>query len=44
MGLLTQKAGLPWAVALLVVLAESLGAVALAAGLLSRPPPPASPR
>lgn len=33
---LTGQAGLPWIVALLVVLAESIGAVLLALGLLSR--------
>lgn len=36
MGYLTEGAGLPYPVALTVVLAESLGAVALAFGLLSR--------
>lgn len=36
MDYLTGSAGLPWIVALAVVLAESLGALALAAGFLSR--------
>ncbi|MFN7976869.1 MAG: DoxX family protein [Vicinamibacterales bacterium] len=36
MGFLTGTVGLPWAVAALVVLAESLGAAALVTGLLSR--------
>lgn len=36
MGFLTGQVGLPWIVALTVILAESVGALALAAGLLSR--------
>jgi uncharacterized membrane protein YphA (DoxX/SURF4 family) len=36
MELLTAGVGLPWFVAVVVVLAESVGALALAAGLLSR--------
>jgi putative oxidoreductase len=36
MGYLTSAVGLPWVVALLVVLIESLGAVALAAGFMGR--------
>jgi putative oxidoreductase len=36
MAFLTGAAGLPWIVALLVILAESLGALALALGLLGR--------
>lgn len=36
MGYLTGTVGLPWAIAVLVVLAESLGAAALVAGLFSR--------
>lgn len=36
MGYLTSQAGLPWLVAFVVILAESVGALALAAGLLSR--------
>lgn len=36
MGFLTGTVGLPWAIAVLVVLAESLGAAALVAGLFSR--------
>lgn len=36
MGFLTGTVGLPWAIAVLVVLAESLGAAALVTGLFSR--------
>lgn len=36
MGFLTGMVGLPWAIAVLVVLAESLGAAALVVGLFSR--------
>lgn len=36
MGFLTGQAGLPWIVALTVILAESVGALALAAGFLGR--------
>lgn len=36
MGFLTGQAGLPWTLALLVILAESVGALALVAGLLGR--------
>jgi putative oxidoreductase len=36
MGFLTGAAGLPWLVALTVILAESVGALALLAGLFSR--------
>lgn len=36
MGYLTSQVGLPWVVAFVVILAESVGALALAAGLLSR--------
>jgi putative oxidoreductase len=36
MGFFTQKLGLPWLVAFLVIIGESIGAVALAAGLLTR--------
>lgn len=36
MGFLTGQAGLPWIVALVVILAESVGALALAAGFLGR--------
>jgi putative oxidoreductase len=36
MGFLTEAAGLPWLVALVVVLAESVGALALIAGAASR--------
>ena len=32
----TQQAGLPWLVAFLVIIGESFGALALAAGLLTR--------
>lgn len=36
MGFLTAQVGLPWIVAFLVIVAESVGALALAAGFLSR--------
>ena len=36
MGFFTQKMGLPWLIALLVIIGESLGSVALLAGLLTR--------
>lgn len=36
MGYLTSQVGLPWLLAFVVILAESVGALALAAGLLSR--------
>ena len=36
MGFFTQQMGLPWLVALLVIIGESLGSLALAAGLLTR--------
>jgi putative oxidoreductase len=36
MGFLTAQIGLPWIVAFLVIVAESVGALALAAGFLSR--------
>lgn len=36
MGYFTSQLGMPWIVALLVILAESAGAVALAAGFLTR--------
>lgn len=36
MGFFTQQMGLPWIVAFLVIIGESLGSLALAAGLLTR--------
>ncbi len=36
MGFFTQQMGLPWLVAFLVIIGESLGSAALAAGLLTR--------
>jgi putative oxidoreductase len=36
MGFFTQQMGLPWIVAVLVIIGESLGSLALAAGLLTR--------
>ena len=36
MGFFTQKMGLPWIVAFLVIIAESFGSLALLAGLLTR--------
>ncbi len=36
MGFFTRKMGLPWLVAFLVIIGESLGALALIAGLLTR--------
>ncbi len=36
MGFFTQQMGLPWLVAFLVIIGESLGSVALVAGLLTR--------
>lgn len=36
MGFLTTQAGLPWLVAFLVIMAESVGAVALALGFMTR--------
>ena len=36
MGFFTQQMGLPWLVAFLVIIAESIGSVALVAGLLTR--------
>lgn len=36
MGFFTQKMGLPWLIALLVVLGESFGSLALVAGVLTR--------
>jgi putative oxidoreductase len=36
MGFFTQQMGMPWLVALLVIIGESLGSLALAAGLLTR--------
>lgn len=36
LGFFTQQMGLPWIVAFLVIIGESLGSVALAAGLLTR--------
>ena len=36
MGLFTQKLGLPWIIALLVIIGESFGSIALLAGFLTR--------
>ena len=36
MGFFTQKMGLPWLIALLVIIGESFGSVALLAGFLTR--------
>ena len=36
MGFFTQKMGIPWLIALLVIIGESFGSVALLAGLLTR--------
>ena len=36
MGFITQKMGLPWIVAFLVIIGESFGSLALVAGLLTR--------
>lgn len=36
MGFFTQKMGLPWVIAFLVIIGESLGSAALVAGLLTR--------
>ena len=36
LGFFTQQMGLPWIVAVLVIIGESLGSLALAAGLLTR--------
>lgn len=36
MGLFTQQMGMPWLIAFLVIIGESLGAVALALGFLTR--------
>jgi len=36
MGFFTQQMGLPWVIALLVIMGESIGALALAAGFLTR--------
>jgi len=36
MGFFTQKMGLPWLIALLIIIGESFGSLALLAGLLTR--------
>ena len=36
MGFFTQKMGLPWLIAFLVIIAESFGSIALLAGFLTR--------
>ena len=36
MGFFTQKMGIPWLIALLVIIGESFGSIALLAGLLTR--------
>jgi putative oxidoreductase len=36
MGFFTQKMGLPWLIALLIIIAESFGSVAMLAGFLTR--------
>lgn len=36
MGFFTQQMGLPWAIAFLVIMGESIGALALAAGFMTR--------
>jgi putative oxidoreductase len=36
MGFFTQQMGLPWLIAFLVIMGESLGALALAAGFMTR--------